>query len=232
MKPDWFKMNPRKFLMDSKVDCMTNEELGATFRLLCRQWIDGYLPDDLTTLCRMARATDRNGGIGSVMGVVLEMFPKFPDGTLRNAYMEAARVEVLQSMAAKSKAGKASAEQRWGNRRITKAMQEQEQEQDSTARKTAPKKNTAIPVDFLPYLEDLSHRWPRTSVTKDGVRRVTILRPTDIWDKIQKNKQGDSEKTCVNAGLHYLDVQDGKYVIGMDNFFGRERKYTNFTVED
>lgn len=55
MNPPWFKINPAQFLADTAVDAMTTLELGACFRLLCRQWIDGTIPDDLDRLARLAR---------------------------------------------------------------------------------------------------------------------------------------------------------------------------------
>ena len=45
-KPFWFRMDPAAFLQDKDVVLMTTLELGAYFRLLCRQGIDGYIPDD------------------------------------------------------------------------------------------------------------------------------------------------------------------------------------------
>jgi len=54
-KPEWFKMDPAKFLSDVQVDGMSTVELVACFRLLCRQWLDGYIPDDLHLLARLRR---------------------------------------------------------------------------------------------------------------------------------------------------------------------------------
>ena len=54
-KPEWFKMDPAKFLSDALVDAMTTLELGACTRLLCRQWIDGFIPDDPHLLARLCR---------------------------------------------------------------------------------------------------------------------------------------------------------------------------------
>ena len=44
-KPEWFKVDAAKFLSDARVDAMSTQELGACFRLLCRQWLDGAIPD-------------------------------------------------------------------------------------------------------------------------------------------------------------------------------------------
>ena len=86
-----------------------------------------------------------------------------------------------------------------------------------------------IPEALLPFLETLTSDWPRKS--HDG-RRVTVLRPVDSWDKICKNRGTDDPRVCINAGLAYLDLHPTEYVIGMDNFFGKDRKYTKFVVEE
>ena len=61
-KPEWFKMNPAKFFSDAQVDVMSTLELGACFRLLSRQWIDGHVPDDLRLLARLCRLDDVSMG--------------------------------------------------------------------------------------------------------------------------------------------------------------------------
>ncbi len=85
-----------------------------------------------------------------------------------------------------------------------------------------------IPEDALPFLEDLSARWYKKS--HDG-RRVTRLTPAETWKRIHKNREQDSVGVCINAGLYYLELDDNRYAIGMDNFFGKERKYTRYVVE-
>lgn len=86
-----------------------------------------------------------------------------------------------------------------------------------------------IPDNLLPFLEELQASWPRRN--HDG-KRVTILRPVDMWDKICKNRQTDDPRVCINAGLFYLEGKPTSYIIGMDNFFGQARKYTKYVVED
>lgn len=99
----------------------------------------------------------------------------------------------------------------------------------SRARSSAKKDEIPpIPEDALPFLEDLSSRWYKKS--HDG-RRVTRLTPTETWKRIHKNREQDTVGVCINAGLYYLELDDNRYAIGMDNFFGKERKYTRYVVE-
>ncbi len=99
----------------------------------------------------------------------------------------------------------------------------------SRARSVKKEEIPPLPEELLSFLETLTRDWPRKS--HDG-RRVTILRPKDTWDKICKNRGDDDPKIPVNAALAYLDTNPTSYVIGMDNFFGKDRKYTKYVVED
>src|ERR1700686_931792 len=54
-KPEWFKMDPAKFFSDAKVDVMTTLGLGGFLMLMCRQWLDGFIPDDQKMLARLCR---------------------------------------------------------------------------------------------------------------------------------------------------------------------------------
>ena len=179
MTPDWFKMNPSKFLQDKLIDGLDPYELGCIFRLLCRQWIDGSLPNDVNKLARVCRA-DATGML-RLMPIIEEFFLLTPEGTLQNRHMAEQREILVLQMEAKSRAGKQNATKRWAD---AVGMPDPMQDKDSKIKKTTTRKpkraETDIPLEFVPYLEDLSNRWPRTSVTKDGNQRVTILRPIDI----------------------------------------------------
>lgn len=47
-----FQFYPRDFIADTTD--LTNEEVGAYVRLICRQWMDGSLPSDVASLGRIA----------------------------------------------------------------------------------------------------------------------------------------------------------------------------------
>lgn len=86
-----------------------------------------------------------------------------------------------------------------------------------------------IPEEFVPFLDEIVSQWPRKRMN-DG-SRVTVIRPVDCWDKIQANKGTDEPKVLINAALAYLETNPVTYTIGMDNFFGLKRKYTQFVLE-
>lgn len=99
-KPFWFSVDPNAFLSDKLVDSMTATELGAVFRLLCRQWIDGLLPVEKDKLRRLARLTESE--IESCFGIIDQFFPLTQDGNNRaNVFANTKRQEIICKMNAK-----------------------------------------------------------------------------------------------------------------------------------
>jgi uncharacterized protein YdaU (DUF1376 family) len=90
---------------------MTTEELGACFRLLCRQWIDGTLPDDLSILARFCRLDAK--AMGQAWLTLCHFFPEIGEGRRANRFMFLQREEVLAEMARKSGEGVKAARKRW-----------------------------------------------------------------------------------------------------------------------
>ena len=110
-KPEWFKMDPAKFLCDGQVDAMSTLELGACFRLLCRQWIDGFIPDDqhlLSRLCRLDAAV-----MGEVWVTLSNFFPIVEAGKRANRYMWIERERVVADLEKRSDEGTKAARRRW-----------------------------------------------------------------------------------------------------------------------
>ena len=123
MKPFWFPIEPAAFLSDSLVDQMTTLELGACFRLLCRQWIDGDLPDDQEQLRRLARLSKAE--MDEAWEVIQRFFPESGDGKRANRYANERRKEVTETLSKRHDAGVLGAEKRWGSNsnRIANAWQ-------------------------------------------------------------------------------------------------------------
>lgn len=94
---------------------LTAEEVGAYLLLLCYQWDKGALPNSDRDLQRIARVK------GKVLEKVREKFELGEDGLLSNERMEKVRQTQLDYRASASKAGKASAEKRWGKNEKTAA---------------------------------------------------------------------------------------------------------------
>ena len=109
-KPEWFKLDPAKFLSDHRVDAMTTLELGACFRLLCRQWLDGSIPDDsrlLARLCRLDGATMKEAWVS-----LEPFFPMIEPGKRANRFMFVEREKVDAELRRRSDEGTRAANKR------------------------------------------------------------------------------------------------------------------------
>ena len=110
-KPEWFKMDPAKFLSDGQVDAMTTVELGACFRLICRQWLDGFIPDDLRLLARLCRLDDN--AMGEAWQTLSNFFPVVEVGKRANRFMWIEREKVVADLEKRSDEGTKAARKRW-----------------------------------------------------------------------------------------------------------------------
>ena len=111
--PFWFSIDPNAFLSDRLVDSMNTLELGAVFRLLCRQWIDGLLPLEKSKLKRLARLSDKE--IDACFEIIDQFFPITPDGKHRaNIYAHTKREEVILKINAKKIQSAHANSVRWG----------------------------------------------------------------------------------------------------------------------
>lgn len=98
-----FDFYPERWL--SGVAMLSDGEQLAYLRLLCHQWLEGGLPDDVAALKRCA-------GKG-VTDKLLVKFPLCEDGQRRNARLEVIRTEQRERIAKKSEQRKAAANARW-----------------------------------------------------------------------------------------------------------------------
>jgi uncharacterized protein YdaU (DUF1376 family) len=115
-KPEWFKVDPAKFLSDGQVDAMSTSELGACFRLLCRQWIDGYIPDDSHRLARLCRLDD--AAMGDAWLTLCHFFPVVEPGKRANRFMWIEREKVVTELERRSDEGTKAARKRWDTARL------------------------------------------------------------------------------------------------------------------
>ncbi len=151
-KPEWFPLDPAKFLSDSLVDSLTTTELGAALRLLCRQWLDGSIPDDLHLLARFSRLDE--AAMTEAWIVLQKFFPITEPGKRANRFMWIKRESVIAELERKSDEGARLARKRWdavrnanGNAvrnasRMPDAMRAGMQDQ-SRAEQTRPEKKTS-----------------------------------------------------------------------------------------
>src|SRR5438132_10691581 len=95
-KPSWFRMDPAAFLCDARVDAMSTIELGACFRLLCRQWLDGSIPDDVLLLARLCRLDD--AAMAEAWQTLCHFFPVIELGKRANRFMWIQREKVIADL--------------------------------------------------------------------------------------------------------------------------------------
>lgn len=116
-KPEWFRMDPAKFLSDGQVDAMSTLELGACLRLLCRQWLDGFIPDDLRVLGRLCRLDA--SGMREAWTTLQTFFPVVEPGKRANRFMWIEREKVVADLEKRSDEGTRAARKRWDARNGT-----------------------------------------------------------------------------------------------------------------
>jgi uncharacterized protein YdaU (DUF1376 family) len=112
-KPEWFKIDAAKFLSDTLVDAMSPQELGACIRLLCRQWIDGFVPDDMHLLARLCRLDGE--AMAEAWVILSNFFPAMEPGKRANRFMWIERERVVADLERKSSEGTRAARKRWDN---------------------------------------------------------------------------------------------------------------------
>ena len=156
-KPPWFKMDPSKFLQDGLVDAMTTEELGCSFRLLCRQWVDGYIPNDPDLIARLCRVN--RSAIDKAWPILSMFFPEIEDGTKRaNRFMWHEREMTIQAMAKKESDGREAVNKRWSSIRnqketnrspIADLIQDKDKDKDKELPPLPPKGGNRLPKPKL-----------------------------------------------------------------------------------
>lgn len=114
-KPEWFKVDAAKFLSDGQIDAMSTLELGACFRLLCRQWLDGYITDDLHVLARLCRLDAV--AMGEAWLTLEPFFPTIEPGKRANRFMWIEREKVVTDLERRSDEGTRAARKRWDEAR-------------------------------------------------------------------------------------------------------------------
>ena len=113
IKPFYFRINPSEFLADRLIDSLSPTELGAIFRLMCRQWLDGDIPDSKDYLMRLSRLNPEE--FEKAWGSIDLFFPLVSPGKRVNRFMDLEREKILDSMRAKSTSGLKASAKRWGN---------------------------------------------------------------------------------------------------------------------
>ena len=166
-KPEWFKIDATKFLADAQVDAMSTVELGACFRLLCRQWIDGSIPDDLHLLGRLCRLDATS--MGEAWITLSPFFPVLESGKRANRFMWIEREKIVAALERKSDEGTRAARKRWNE--VRKRL-------DATPKNSLSELNGSSDV-----VADLSKEKATKEPSKDANKLAALLKA-----EILKNK--------------------------------------------
>lgn len=242
-KPEWFKVDPAKFLTDSQVDAMTTEELGACFRLLCRQWIDGDIPGDLPTLGRLCRLDATR--MGEAWVTLCHFFPALENGKRANKFMFLERIKVLSELQHKSDEGTRAANKRWdevrknkdgspmpnplGDPMLDQSRPEQNQTREEKQKSPSQKKALLSGMDFE-WFQKAWEKWPSTN-GKDGsaVPHSGKVETQKRFAKILKDEKLEAEVLAYACGIYCLDREkDGIYLKSMETFLGPKKAWADF----
>jgi uncharacterized phage protein (TIGR02220 family) len=110
MKSPAFQLYAADFYMDTVSWSAT--EVGAYFRLLMHEWVNGPLPDNNAQLARIAGVDHKTMG-KFWMQSVGKKFVQNAEGTWENSRLEKTREDQRKYVESLSEAGKIGAEKRW-----------------------------------------------------------------------------------------------------------------------
>ena len=250
-KPPWFKMDPSKFLQDRLIDAMSTEELGMAFRLLCRQWIDGDIPDDKNLLARLCRVN--RAAMDSAWSVISAFFPVVADGRRANRFMWVEREVTVSAMIKKETDGRDAVNRRWNAIRdpkvtnrppIADLIQDKDKERDKEEEKETPlaggpggdgvkpktkrkpKWTTAHPMDVVQATGTIVGMWPSPSIgcyQPDGKSLVPGISPSELACRLADIKdQGADLGICAEIAQKAVqEWKSGKWIKAPQYFFGK-----------
>lgn len=88
-------------------------EVGVYFRLLCTQWVNKFLIDDVERLRKLT--TQSPDAFNKIWTFIRPKFIRGADGNLRNEFLEVVRRQQENFHKEKSQSGQKGAAIRWGN---------------------------------------------------------------------------------------------------------------------
>ena len=109
-----FQFYPKDYMADEHVQLMSLAQEGAYLRLLCHQFLEGSVPEDIPALARICRVS--KGMMERLWPGVRPCFPvQIAEGRIGNRRMLRDRADHEAFIGGRSAAGKKGAEARWGN---------------------------------------------------------------------------------------------------------------------
>ena len=225
-KPDWFKLYPSRFLQDGIIDQMTTEELGCCVRLMCRQWLDGSIPDDLDRLARICRL-DRSG-MGQAWVTLCQFFPPLSEGTRANRFMFIERELVSRKMEDKSRKGLEAATKRWDEVRKNKdgspmpnplGNPMQDTDTDTEKKKTPPTK-VGLSVEEDVWHSRLRSSWPKNQYDGNAAPYAPPKETSRLYMKHRKEgKTGEEIAWCGHIYAQRMQTTR-RYLVSLATFLG------------
>ena len=116
-KLPWFKFYPRDFLMDEKVQLMSNLQVGIYIKLLCHQWEEGSIPEAKLGRLAFLRHNlpqdthpwlpdcDTSEDVRHILDTCFVQHPIL-QGRLINEKLERIRIEIMREIEGKRKGGR------------------------------------------------------------------------------------------------------------------------------
>ena len=113
-----FQLYARDWLSDLAVTLMPLAAQGAYIRLLCHQWLDGSIPDDMRSLAALCGTSE--DGMAELWPCLKPCFEQIEDGALANPRLAELRRDDDVWRKGKSEDGKRGAAKRWAKAKAEK----------------------------------------------------------------------------------------------------------------
>ena len=114
--PEWMPLYVYEFIADRNVQAMELDELGAYFRLILTQWVNGSVPEDRRELARLLhRDAETVERIWLALAPCYKAHPDLP-GELVQGRVEEERATALSKLKGNRKGGLTAAERRRAKR--------------------------------------------------------------------------------------------------------------------
>ena len=207
---------------------MTTEELGACMRLLCRQWLDGFIPDDLERLARICRLD--GSGMGKAWVTLCQFFPPLSEGKRANRFMFIEREIVCQKMDDKSRKGLEAATKRWNEVRKNKdglpmpnplgnPMQDTDTDTDTEKSKRTPAKAGLSGEDDV-WHSRLRESWPKNQYDGTSAPYAPPKETQRLYMRHRKEgRTGEEIAWCGHVYAQRMQTTR-RYLVSLATFLG------------
>ncbi|MGD0497566.1 MAG: hypothetical protein ABSC23_03920 [Bryobacteraceae bacterium] len=175
--PEWMSLYVYEFFADLNVQAMELDELGAYWRLIGVQWMNGSVPSDLRVLARLLHVRSRKT-MERIWKALSPCYVEHPDkpGELIQSRVESERVKALARIKGNSKGGTTSAARR-NARKQGDLPVELSPTSELTATQPARER-----VDIMPLWEEFKGLYPTHRLDEENACRAFISREEEAAD--------------------------------------------------